>query len=68
LGDCSKLFFCSCLAHFNGTTIKFMSSPESQQQKLALPALTLLVIGSMVGAGIFLSRARLQAPPAHSAP
>src|SRR5262245_56770303 len=30
-----------------------MSSPESQQQKLALPALTLLVIGSMVGAGIF---------------
>jgi arginine:ornithine antiporter/lysine permease len=33
--------------------MKFMSSPESQQQKLALPALTLLVIGSMVGAGIF---------------
>src|SRR5215475_1025288 len=30
-----------------------MSSPESQPQKLALPALTLLVIGSMVGAGIF---------------
>ena len=30
-----------------------MSSTESQPQKLALPALTLLVIGSMVGAGIF---------------
>ena len=30
-----------------------MSSPESQTQKLALPALTLLVIGGMVGAGIF---------------
>ena len=30
-----------------------MSSPESQTQKLALPALTMLVIGGMVGAGIF---------------
>src|SRR5215475_14236596 len=30
-----------------------MTSPESQQQKLALPALTMLVIGGMVGAGIF---------------
>src|SRR5215813_3398648 len=30
-----------------------MSSPGSQTQKLALPALTMLVIGGMVGAGIF---------------
>jgi arginine:ornithine antiporter/lysine permease len=30
-----------------------MSSPESQTQKLALPALTMLVVGGMVGAGIF---------------
>ena len=30
-----------------------MSEPESQSQKLALPALTLLVVGGMVGAGIF---------------
>jgi len=30
-----------------------MSSPKSETQKLALPALTLLVVGGMVGAGIF---------------
>jgi len=30
-----------------------LSSPESKTQKLALPALTLLVVGGMVGAGIF---------------
>src|SRR5262245_36571010 len=30
-----------------------MSSPESQTQKLALPALTMMVVGGMVGAGIF---------------
>ena len=30
-----------------------MSFPESTTQKLALPALTLLVVGGTVGAGIF---------------